>query len=59
MIEENERKEDDYDAAMARFLKRAREPRRLEWLHGRKPTRDELHERDGKVWSLTRPSAGA
>ena len=37
--------EDDYDLAMERYL--ARKPRRLRWVDGRKPTRDELHERSG------------
>lgn len=32
---------------MERFLARAREPRKLEWIDGRKPTREELHDRAG------------
>lgn len=37
------RGEDEYDLAMERCL--AREPRKLSWIGGRKPTRDELHDR--------------
>ena len=39
------RREDDYDMAMKQFL--AVEPRRMEWVDGRKPTREELHDRAG------------
>ena len=39
------RQEDEYEVAMGRFL--ARKPRRLKWAGGRKPTRDELHDRAG------------
>ena len=38
-------REDEYEVAMERFL--ARKPRKMEWVDGRKPTRDELHDRDG------------
>lgn len=37
------REGDEYEAAMERCL--AIEPRNLEWADGRKPTRDELHDR--------------
>lgn len=37
--------EDEYDVAMNRFFARVREPRKLEWVDGRKPTREELHDR--------------
>lgn len=37
------RGEGAYDAAMERFF--AREPRKLTWSDGRRPTRDDLHER--------------
>ena len=37
------RREDDYDLAMDRLL--ARKPQRLEWIDGRRPTRDELYDR--------------
>ena len=39
------RREDDYEVAMEQFL--AIEPRRMEWVDGRKPTREELHDRAG------------
>ena len=39
------RREDEYEVAMERFL--ARKPRKMKWVDGRKPTRDELHDRDG------------
>lgn len=39
------RAEDEYDLAMERYL--ARKPRNLGWAEGRKPTRDELHDRSG------------
>ncbi len=45
MIEGARRREDDYEIAMERAL--ARKPRKLEWVDGRKPTRDELHDRSG------------
>ena len=41
------RREDDYEVAMKRFLARAREPRTLEWVGGRRPTREELYDRPG------------
>ena len=47
LIERMRRQEDEYDVAMERFLARAREPRKLEWVDGRKPTREELHDRAG------------
>lgn len=37
--------EDEYDIAMQRYL--ARKPRKLCWIDGRKPRRDELHDRSG------------
>ena len=37
--------EDEYDLAMERLL--ARKPRRLNWVDGRRPTREELHDRTG------------
>lgn len=42
-LEQMRRGEDDYEAAMRRYL--AMKPRRLEWPGGRRPTRDELHDR--------------
>ena len=47
VIEGMRRQEDEYEVAMERFLTRAREPRKLEWVDGRKPTREELHDRAG------------
>ncbi len=37
------RSEDEYDVAMNRFF--GPEPRKMEWVDGRKPTREELHDR--------------
>ena len=37
--------EDAYETAMQRAL--AIEPRKMEWIDGRKPSREELHERAG------------
>lgn len=37
--------EDAYDVAMKSYL--ARQPRKLHWLDGRRPTRAELHDRAG------------
>lgn len=45
LLEGTRRREDDYDMAMRQFL--AVEPRRMEWVDGRKPTREELHDRAG------------
>ena len=47
LLEDMRRQEDEYDVAMERFLARAREPRKLQWVDGRKPTREELHDRAG------------
>lgn len=45
LLEGMRRQEDEYEVAMERFL--ARKPRKMEWVDGRKPTRDELHDRAG------------
>lgn len=45
LLEGMKRGEDDYDVAMERFM--ARKPRKLTWIDGRKPTREELHDRAG------------
>ena len=37
------RREDDYDLAMERLL--AMKPRKLNWIDGRRPKRDELYDR--------------
>ena len=42
-LEGMRRSEDEYGVAMNRFF--GPEPRRLEWVDGRKPTREELHDR--------------
>ena len=47
MLEGMRRDEDDYEVTMERFLARAREPRTLAWVDGRRPTREELHDRAG------------
>ena len=47
LIEGVRRREDGYDAAMERFLERARAPRKLKWIEGRRPSREELHDRVG------------
>ena len=44
-LERMRRSEDEYDVAMNRFFGRLPEPRRLEWVDGHKPTREELHDR--------------
>lgn len=45
LLEDMQRGEQAYELAMERYL--ARKPRRLYWSDGRRPTRDELHERTG------------
>ncbi len=45
LVDEMRRHEDDYEVAMTRAL--ARRPRKMEWIDGRRPTRDELHDRSG------------
>ncbi len=39
------RGEDEHEVAMREFL--AVKPRRMEWVDGRRPTREELHDRAG------------
>lgn len=46
-IEDQRRREDEYEVAMERFLERARQPRTFDWVDGRKPAREELHDRAG------------
>ncbi len=43
LLERIQRQEDEYEIAMKRAL--SIEPRRMEWVDGRKPTREELHDR--------------
>ena len=45
LLEGMRRGEDEYDLAMERLL--ARKPRRLNWVDGRRPTREELHDGTG------------
>lgn len=45
LIEGMRRNEDDYEVAMRRYL--AMKPRNLTWPGGRRPTREELHDRSG------------
>ena len=40
LLEGMQRQEDGYEVAMKRFL--ARKPWKMEWVDGRKPTREEL-----------------
>ena len=40
-----QRREDQYDAAMKRYL--AMKPRKIDWPNDRRPTRDELYDRSG------------
>ena len=43
LLEGMQRREDEYEVAMKRYL--AIKPRKMEWVDGRKPTREELHDR--------------
>ena len=43
LLEGMRRRDDEYAIAMREFL--AVEPRRMEWIDGRKPSREELHDR--------------
>ena len=45
LLEGMRRRDDEYAIAMREFL--AVEPRRMEWIDGRKPSREELHDRAG------------
>jgi hypothetical protein len=45
LIDRMRHRDDAYEVAMASAL--AREPRKMEWVDGRKPTREELHDRTG------------
>ena len=45
LLEGMRRQDDGYAIAMKRFL--AAEPRRMEWIDGRRPTWEELHDRAG------------
>ena len=43
LLEKMRRQEDEYETAMQRALSIA--PRKMDWIDGRKPSREELHER--------------
>lgn len=43
LLEGMQRQGDEYEVAMKRAL--AIKPRKMEWVDGRKPTREELHDR--------------
>ena len=43
LLEGKRRQDDEYQAAMERCL--AIKPRKFQWVDGRKPTREELHDR--------------
>ena len=45
LLEGLRRQDDEYAIAMQQFL--AVEPRRMEWIDGCKPSREELHDRAG------------
>ena len=43
LLAEEMRRDDGYEVAMKRFL--AVKPQRMEWVDGRRPTREELYDR--------------
>ncbi len=43
LLEGMRRRDDDYDAAMERLL--AIRPQKLNWIEGRRPTREEIYDR--------------
>ena len=45
LLEGMQRQEDEYEVAMKRAL--SVKPRKMEWVDGRKPTREELYDRPG------------
>ena len=45
LLERMRRQEDEYEVAMERFL--TGKPCKMEWVDGREPARDELHDRAG------------
>ena len=45
LLEGLRRRDDEYAIAMKHFL--AVEPRTMEWIDGRRPSREELHDRAG------------
>ena len=45
LLAETKRRDDEYEVARREFF--AVKPRKMEWVDGRKPTREELHDRAG------------
>ena len=45
LLAEIQRRDDEYEIARREFL--AVKPRKMEWVDGRKPTREQLHDRAG------------
>lgn len=45
LLEDMQHQEDEYEVAMERYL--AMQPRKINWLTGRRPTREELYDRPG------------
>ena len=45
LLEGMQRQEDEYEAAMKRF--QSIKPRKMEWVDGRRPKREELYDRPG------------
>ena len=45
LLAETKRRGDEYETARREFF--AVKPRKMEWVDGRKPTREELHDRAG------------
>ncbi|MCY3624490.1 MAG: hypothetical protein OXH82_07150 [Candidatus Dadabacteria bacterium] len=43
LLERTKNREDEHEVAMEAFL--SRKPRKLKWVDGRPPSREELHER--------------
>ena len=43
LLERRRHREDEYEIAMERYL--ARRPRKIHWAEGRRPTREQLHDR--------------
>ncbi len=56
LLAETKRRDDAYEAARKEFF--AVEPRKMEWVDGHKPTREDLHDRAGFVDAPT-SSAGS
>jgi plasmid stability protein len=55
VLNERMREGRDYDEAMRHFL--TQKPREFEWADGRRPTREEIHDRTGAREDLAREEA--